>query len=406
MADLEALLGHAVALESTADMVGAWKTPEPAEAALCVPVSSPTVPLGTLWFFCNRERPFSDEQTNMAEVVAGKIAADLERTALLQEQISRPNWKSKFRQPAARRNINCPSPRRRWPAGTSAAGPNKLVRLGGAFYDWRMIDDSSLMVMLGDACDGGIEAALATAALRAALRADDDGRLPDPDELLARANRILWESTAGGWWAGLWLGQLDLNKGRCDYVSAGRPMALLAKTRRLGLARQTLRTAGHRAHHPMGTQAIDPQPGRIAVRLQPRHRGNEQSIRPAAGRRHVRANLARRTHRAPERMIERVRDLLETQVQQAIQHDRSILMVKRLRAISSRPGHQPTCAASEPQSSRHLDPQAISNRLVFGTSAPPQRRFSPGSMTRGCQSPKTFASNCSAGMAELADAPG
>ena len=166
MPDLEALLGHAVALESTADMVGAWKTPEPAEAALCVPVSSPTVPLGTLWFFCNRERPFSDEQTNMAEVVAGKIAADLERTALLQEQISRAELEKQVS--SARRTQEhqlpvTPPPLAGWNISGWAeqAGP-----LGGAFYDWRMLDDSSLMVMLGDACDGGIEAALATAALR------------------------------------------------------------------------------------------------------------------------------------------------------------------------------------------------------------------------------------------------
>ena len=53
------------------------------------------------------------------------------------------------------------------------AGP-----LGGAFYDWRMIDDASLLLMVGDACDDGIEAALASSALRAALRMDDD-QLPD-----------------------------------------------------------------------------------------------------------------------------------------------------------------------------------------------------------------------------------
>src|SRR5262249_33165974 len=86
MADLEALLGHAVALESRAEMVGPCHSPEPAAAALCVPVSSPTNPLGTLWLFSRREREFTDEQTNIAEVVAGKIASDLERTVLLQQQ--------------------------------------------------------------------------------------------------------------------------------------------------------------------------------------------------------------------------------------------------------------------------------------------------------------------------------
>ena len=61
----------------------------------------------------------------------------------------------------------------------------------------------------------------------------------------------------------------------------------------------------------------------------------------------------------PERMIERVRDLLETQVQQAIQHDRSILMVKRLARIKRSQSYiARPCRSGTPQSSRHLDPQA------------------------------------------------
>jgi hypothetical protein len=224
MADLEALLGHAVALETRADMVGRWRPPETAAAALCVPVASPTLQLGTLWFFCRSERPFSDEQTNIAEVVAGKIAADLERTVLIEEKTSGQELQ---RQVAAARRTQehqlpvVSPPLSGWTlrGWTEQAGP-----LGGAFYDWRMLDDSSLLVMLGDACDGGLEAALASTALRAALKASD--MPPDIDELLRRANRILWESSAGNWWAGLWLGQLNLANGRCDFAAAGRPSAL------------------------------------------------------------------------------------------------------------------------------------------------------------------------------------
>jgi phosphoserine phosphatase RsbU/P len=82
IADLEALLGHAVALER-ASAFGPWRVPEEFAAALCVPVSSPTIPLGTLWFFSDRPRDFTDRQTNLAELVAGRLAAELERTMLL-----------------------------------------------------------------------------------------------------------------------------------------------------------------------------------------------------------------------------------------------------------------------------------------------------------------------------------
>jgi GAF domain-containing protein len=82
IADLEALLGHAVALER-ASAFGPWRVPEEFAAALCVPVSSPTIPLGTLWFFSNHPRDFTDRQTNVAELVAGRLAAELERATLL-----------------------------------------------------------------------------------------------------------------------------------------------------------------------------------------------------------------------------------------------------------------------------------------------------------------------------------
>lgn len=82
VADLEALLGHAVALER-ASAFGPWRVPEEFAAALCLPVSSASAPLGTLWFFSDRPRDFTDRQTNLAEVIAGRIAAELEREMLL-----------------------------------------------------------------------------------------------------------------------------------------------------------------------------------------------------------------------------------------------------------------------------------------------------------------------------------
>jgi hypothetical protein len=93
IADLEALLGHAVALQR-ASAFGPWRVPEEFSAALCVPVSSPTIPLGTLWFFSDRPRDFTDRQTNLAELVAGRLAAELERAMLLaqiRKQAAVPN---------------------------------------------------------------------------------------------------------------------------------------------------------------------------------------------------------------------------------------------------------------------------------------------------------------------------
>src|SRR5262249_30680354 len=82
VADLEALVGHAVMLEDTS-LLPHWRCPEDFPAAVCVPVSSPSIPLGTLWTFSDRPRDFTPEETNLLEIVAGRLAADLEREMLL-----------------------------------------------------------------------------------------------------------------------------------------------------------------------------------------------------------------------------------------------------------------------------------------------------------------------------------
>lgn len=329
LADLEALLGHAVALEGSGDKVGGWCSPEPAAAALCVPVSSPTVPLGTLWFFCERERPFSDEQTNIAEIVAGKIASDLERAVLIEQQTSTKDFTSQVAAVHETQQHQQPiaPPLVGWQVDgwSEQAGP-----LGGAFYDWRMLDDSTLLLMLGDACDDGLQAALAATALRAVLRATDDGKSAGLDEMMRRANRVLWENSAGNWWAGAWLGKLDLTDGRCQIAQAGRPTSLW------------LRPDGWESLtnpvDPLGVQPlvqIDRKPAILSPgeALVVCNRGVMETY-DKRGRPLEEAAVARtlqaRLELPPQQLIKTVLECLEQHSKQLDRRDRSILVVQRL----------------------------------------------------------------------------
>jgi hypothetical protein len=69
-ADLEALVGHAVLLKD-ARLVPDWKIPEDFPAAICVPVSSPTTPLGTLWIFCAETRDFPIRKSSYSRSLRG-----------------------------------------------------------------------------------------------------------------------------------------------------------------------------------------------------------------------------------------------------------------------------------------------------------------------------------------------
>jgi GAF domain-containing protein len=109
LADLEALLGHAVVLEDP-QMFELWRVPESCAACVCLPVSTATTPLGTIWFFADEARTFSDRDTGTLELAAGRIASDLERTTMLAEAALRRRRQKQESQEAAEFSARAPSP--------------------------------------------------------------------------------------------------------------------------------------------------------------------------------------------------------------------------------------------------------------------------------------------------------
>jgi serine phosphatase RsbU (regulator of sigma subunit) len=225
LADLEALLGHAVVLETTQSL-RPWNVPEPCEAALCVPVSSPTMPLGTLWFFSQTPRPFTAEQTNLAEIIAGRVASELDRAVLLHEQTQAVTVLRQIEEAGRMQQqaLTRPSP----PLdGWDVAGWScQANALGGAFHDWRFLADGRLAVVVSDASDGGVAGALVAAALRTALHGALEANA-EPAEILSRLHDTLQRNGAGDAWAGMALAILSLETGKATIASAGRPTALL-----------------------------------------------------------------------------------------------------------------------------------------------------------------------------------
>jgi transcriptional regulator with GAF, ATPase, and Fis domain len=84
MADLEAILGQAVILNEDY-LFETWGSPEDFPTAVCVPVASPRSIIGTLWFFSDRHRDFSEHDIRLLEIITGRLVAELERVSLLRE---------------------------------------------------------------------------------------------------------------------------------------------------------------------------------------------------------------------------------------------------------------------------------------------------------------------------------
>ena len=225
LADLEALLGHAVVLAEPA-LFEYWKVPEQGfPACVCVPVASGSMPLGTLWAFCKHQRDFTDAQTNILEVVAGRLAADLERELLVGEAVSARDQSQQIAAAERWQKEQLPRVAPLVDGWEIAARAYHAGQLGGTFYDWFALADGSLSVLAGDVEQHGVEGALTASALRGAARAFGPRRKA-PHHFLRKANSILWSGSAGSAAAGLFHAIVE-NRAKTLQFSAAGPVRVL-----------------------------------------------------------------------------------------------------------------------------------------------------------------------------------
>jgi len=220
VADLEALLGHAVVLNDP-DLMQHWKVPEGFPTALCVPVSTPTSLLGTFWVYCAERRDFDDRQTNVLEVVAGRLAADLEREMLLREGLDAARLKRQLRAAEQLQQNQLPSIPPLLDAWDLSGWTLQAEPVGGDFYDWFCLPHGLLAVAVGDAMGEGLQGAMAASALKAALRAHGQYHR-QAEQALKQINLTLWTGSAGDQNASLFYGLIETSTGRVCYSSAGQ----------------------------------------------------------------------------------------------------------------------------------------------------------------------------------------
>lgn len=230
-ADLEALAGHVVALEETSQL-SQWNVPEDFASAICVPLSSPTVPLGTVWMFSDTAHEFTDVHTNIAEIIAGRIATELEREVLLRQVGSqRPrnetaaivDWQS------SRRELMAPL-LDQWQLAASTGTQGKV---GNDSHYWMVRDQQSqLMLSLCRAEESGIGGAMTTAFTDGLLRSEFFGSelsSLDHASCLGAINSALWTSSAGDQTASIAIATLDLTEGILSLAAAGRVQAFVIR---------------------------------------------------------------------------------------------------------------------------------------------------------------------------------
>jgi serine phosphatase RsbU (regulator of sigma subunit) len=227
MADLEALVGHAVVLEDTS-LLPHWRCPEEFPSAVCVPVASPSIPLGTLWVFSNRQRDFTPQETNLLEIIAGRLAADLEREMLLAAGAASKCRDKQFDGAARWLAERLPSITPLIDGYDLAGWTRQAAEVGGDFHDWSVLPDGRLALAVGDADGSPLEAALNAASLHAAIKAHGAYR-HDAGELLTRINETLVTASPGDQRASLTYALLEPESGEIEIALAGAAKAILVQ---------------------------------------------------------------------------------------------------------------------------------------------------------------------------------
>jgi serine phosphatase RsbU (regulator of sigma subunit) len=176
--------------------------------------------LGTLWMFCRDARDFTDRETNLVEIIAGRLASDLEREVLLREGVAaRANdrqWEAVARRQQYQRPQIAPLVDDWQIAGRTV----QADQVGGDFHDWFVAPDGSLAAAVGSAAGEPLTAAMTTATVTASLKAHGSYR-HNARQMVERVNETLWESSAGDVFASLLYASLDPDSGRTDVAAAG-----------------------------------------------------------------------------------------------------------------------------------------------------------------------------------------
>ncbi|MCA9124658.1 MAG: SpoIIE family protein phosphatase [Planctomycetales bacterium] len=226
-AELEALIGHAVVLED-ASLLPHWRLPESFPAALCLPVSSPTDPLGTIWFFADSVRDFTDQEIHLAEIIAGSIAAELQREVLLAECLASKQADRQVITAVHWQHNHLPTIKPivdGWDVAGWSASDDELA---SGFYDWFVPPDGSLAVAVGMSNGIGMESALNASALQASVRAHTD-YAHNAANLIYRVNDSVWNASTGGHASSLFYCKATPDSGEIEYSTAGVVTAILVQ---------------------------------------------------------------------------------------------------------------------------------------------------------------------------------
>jgi serine phosphatase RsbU (regulator of sigma subunit) len=169
---------------------------------------------------------YSTEEMSLLSLLSSEIGLAIENIRLLRESVERGVMEEEMK---LARSIQL----KLLPAGPPALRhfdlhavtlPSRQV--GGDFYDFALLDERTLVIVVADVSGKGVPASLLVATLHAALKSNEDVQR-SPGEMMARINRLLFRSTSTEQFATLFYGVVDIESGNVRYANAGHDFPIV-----------------------------------------------------------------------------------------------------------------------------------------------------------------------------------
>ncbi|NIA21615.1 MAG: SpoIIE family protein phosphatase [Anaerolineaceae bacterium] len=188
--------------------------------------------IGTLHIYTGRERDFTDEEVRLFRAVAGQATMVIERSRLLQERVARMQMEHELQLAAEVQKRMLPSRPPCIPGLDIHAINIPSRQVGGDFYDYIVMPEGRTGIVIADTVGKSIPAAILTASVRSALRAQAQN-IFKIGQVVGRVNLMLCADSQPGEFVTLFYGVIDSVTHRMAYCNAGHDPPLLLRDGRI-----------------------------------------------------------------------------------------------------------------------------------------------------------------------------
>ncbi|MFQ5510377.1 MAG: PP2C family protein-serine/threonine phosphatase [Candidatus Krumholzibacteriia bacterium] len=163
---------------------------------------------------------YSAEELALLSGIANQVGVALDNVRLLRENVEKKVLEEELRMARRIQSQLLPSGSPAIPGYQLSATTIPSRHVAGDYYDFEVLDDGSLVVVVADVSGKGIPASLLMATLRAAVNSNQDAK-KRPAAMLRRINSLLYQSTSPEEFATVFYSVVSLKHGEIRYANAG-----------------------------------------------------------------------------------------------------------------------------------------------------------------------------------------